>query len=171
MPKHLYLLTLLTFLTGFASGIFVYFETRGDLLPQITVEDTKEEKGYDIVATTYGGCERVGCASIRFKDDGSYVYLVNDRNGEYERFEDRISSKQRETLTKLLNDTPLETVAHTPYEGTCPATYDGVAYRFAIRVGMESYDIDSCVSAVEGVPLFDTLTEYFAIMSATYPTQ
>ncbi len=162
------MLLALTFFTGVVSGVYVYFisrepETYPD--PSLT-----EESGYEIVTTMYGGCERIGCSSIRFVDDGSYTYLVSDGSDGYERFEDRVTTGQLETLTELMKETPFDAIADSVFEGSCPIIYDGLAYRFAIHYEGTQYDFDSCSEFLEGVPLFEELIEYFDIMDDTYHT-
>ncbi len=169
MPKHLYVLLALTFLAGLASGLYVYFITREP--EEFPASESLEGTGFEIVATIYGGCERIGCSSIRLLDDGSYTYLLGGVDDEYERFEDRLSSQQTEVLTELMEETPFDAIENTIFEGTCPVAYDGPAYRFAIRLEATQYDFDSCSESLEGVPLFEELIGYFDIMDATYRMQ
>lgn len=166
MSKHLYLAILLTFVTGFAAGMYVYFVTRnsGDDTDSVTIS----QRGYEIVVSTYGGCERIGCSSIRLTHTGEYVYLVSALGGGYERHEDAISSRQLDTLDTLMESTPFESIESSTFVGTCPVTYDGLAYRFSIRYETAQYEFDSCRESLDSAPLFDELTNYFDIMSATY---
>jgi hypothetical protein len=170
--KHLYLIILLTFVTGLATGIFGYFMTRDttDVETDSGVEVQEEETGYEILVTVYGGCARVGCASFRLLDDGSYTYLAPEGVRDYARYEDVISERQLEELSDLLNTTNLERVAETTYEGMCPVTYDGIAYRFDIREQSERYSFDSCVENLDSEPLFLELVKYIDIMEATHNT-
>jgi hypothetical protein len=170
MLKHLYFTILLTFIVGVATGVYAYFLTRehdSSTLGTTEIGDVPSA-GYEIVAYTYGGCERVGCASLRITDDGAYTYLVNTRGGEYERFSDVLTDRQRERLTELMNDTSFETISETAFVGTCPVTYDGIAYRFTLRNEDEQYTFDSCVESLEDRALFAELMQYFTIMDATY---
>ncbi len=168
--KHLYLIILLTFVTGLATGIFGYFMTQEEEQEDPTVPEVIEETGYEILLTVYGGCARIGCASFRLLDDGTYTYLAPTGVRDYARYEDTISERQRELIVDLLSGTPLEEVEETVYDGTCPVTYDGIAYRFDIRERGERYSFDSCVHDLDNEPLFLELVKYVAIMEATHAT-
>jgi hypothetical protein len=169
MPKHLSILIAITFVVGIISGVYVYFLTRGE--SNEPLEDPQAESVYEVIVTTYGGCELLGCSSIRFLDDGSYVYLVSDGSDSFKRYEDVISKRQSEELALRIDETPFKKLMKTTYDGTCPSAYDGLAYRFTIRYKEEVYDLDSCVQDLEGQPLFAELIQYFAIMNATHLEQ
>ncbi len=167
MVKHLYLVILLTFVTGFATGIYGYFMTRSDDA-SVSEVSMREEEGYEILVTVYGGCSRIGCPSFRLLEDGAYTYLASQGVRDYARFEDVISDRQRELITSLLAETALSHVTETRYTGTCPVSYDGIAYRFDIRTEGNQYSFDSCVQSLDDEPLFLELVKYIDIMEATY---
>lgn len=170
MPKHHKLLIVFTFLMGFLTGVFGYFWSRttddGSSAPSV-MEEVRED-GYELLVTVYGGCERIGCPSFRLQDDGTYQYLAPTRVREYARYEDAISAKQNDTILGLVEGTSFEDVENTEFLGTCPITYDGIAYRFDIRVEAERYSFDSCVEDLENEPLFVELVKYFGIMEAIH---
>jgi hypothetical protein len=172
MTKHLYLVILLTFVTGLATGVYGYFMTQHE----VTVEDAgsggqaSDASGYEILATVYGGCERVGCASFRLHEDGSYTYLSPDGVHSYARFEDEISPRQRELLAELLMSAPLSRIEKSAFSGVCPITYDGIAYRFDIRLETKQYSLDTCMQDLGREELFIELIKYFAIMEVTHLT-
>jgi hypothetical protein len=161
MLKHIYLIFISTFLVGFFAGVFVFFESRN------TETDTPvlsgPEKGFEVIGYTYGGCERMGCASYRMQDDGSYSYIAMDRVGEGGRFEDSLSEKRADELMTLLNGSDLRALSESVFTSTCPASYDGLAYRYEIREGDVRYSFDSCKQNIEGTLLFDLLAQYFEI--------
>ncbi len=166
MQKHFFLLLLLTFIVGFACGVYGFFishdtESRVDNTPV-------EEIGFEALVTVYGGCERIGCVSLRLMDDGSYTYLAPDGVRDYARYEDIVSPRQLESVTSLIESAPLEKLSKTIFTGTCPATYDGIAYRFDIRRGADRYSFDSCTESTLGEPLFDELISFIGIMDATH---
>jgi hypothetical protein len=167
MLKHLYFVIFLTFVTGLATGVYGFFMTKE---PQSNSEygAPRAQIGYEILATVYGGCERIGCASYRLMDDGTYLYLAPDGVRGYARYEDEVSPRQRELVEDLLMNAPLLRIEATMFEGTCPVTYDGIAYRFDIRREEETYNLDSCVESLDGEELFIELIKYFDIMEATH---
>ncbi len=165
MPKHLYLLIGFTLLTGFAFGVYIFFVTRS---PEPNVSKPESQNGYEIIAYTYGGCERRGCSSFKLQDNGTYVYIMRTSAQGDQRFEDAISSRQQEELETVLNETDFDELIGSQYSGTCPATYDGLAYRFEIRVKNNRYSFDTCREAIEEEALFVELTKYFNVMDATY---
>ena len=167
MLKHLYLVVILTFVTGLATGVYGFFATR--VPPDTPPEDVAvEQSGYEILATTYGGCERIGCASYRLMDDGTYLYLAPNAAREYVRYEDEVSPRQHDHIESLLMDAPLARLSQTTFEGTCPVTFDGIAYRFDIRRDGEVYRLDSCVEALDTDVFIIELIKYFGIMEATH---
>jgi hypothetical protein len=168
--KHLYLIILLTFVTGLATGIYGYFMTQGEEHEENMVPEIREETGYEILLTVYGGCARIGCASFKLLDDGTYTYLAPTSVRDYVRYEDAISERQRERITDLLSEASLDEIGETVYRGTCPVTYDGIAYRFDIRERGDRYSLDSCVHDLDNEPLFLELVKYIAIMEATHAT-
>jgi len=166
MPKHLYLVILLTFITGLASGVYVYFTTLNSD-EEKSVEIPTEE-GYEVVAYTYGGCERIGCSSYKLTDNGEYSYLMQSAGYGNERFDDTLSLRQHEELNAAIDDTNYQLVEESVFTGTCPDTYDGLAYRFEIRIENERYSFDSCIQSLEEEMLFELLIKYFDIMSVTH---
>jgi hypothetical protein len=168
MLKHLYFIIFLTFVTGLATGVYGFFSTREPADENPREEVGGAETGYEILATVYGGCERIGCASYRLMDDGTYLYLAPDGVRGYARYEDEVSPRQRERVEDLLMSAPLVRIEETIFVGTCPATYDGIAYRFDIRREGDTYSLDSCTQSLDDEELFIELIKYFDIMEATH---
>ena len=166
MQKHFFLLILMTFVVGFACGVYGFFISR-DTKSNVDTAIV-EETGYEILVTTYGGCERIGCVSLRLLDDGSYTYLAPEGIRDYARYEDVISPRQLESLTNLTESASLDEFSETVFTDTCPVTYDGIAYRFDIRRDGDRFSFDSCVESTHGGPLFDELVSFIAIMEATH---
>ena len=167
MPKHLAILFLITFLTGFGSGVSMYAETR--VVEEFDPEEVNgtEQAGFEILVYTYGGCERVGCTSYRLLDDGTYTYLVRNLDGDA-RYEDSISPKRLEELVLLLRDTDFDEVSETSFMDTCPVLYDGLAYRYELRINGIAHSLDSCTQDLSGFILFDILVNYFDIFRVTH---
>lgn len=166
MPKHLYLIIILTFIIGLASGVYVYFNTlNSDEGKSIEVPI---EEGYEVIAYTYGGCERVGCSSYKLADDGKYSYLMQSAGYGNERFDDTLSLKQHEELDAVIEATDYTSIEESVFTGTCPDTYDGLAHRFEIRITNERYSFDSCTQSLDGEDLFSLLIKYFDIMNVTH---
>ncbi len=168
--KHLYLLILLTFVTGFIGGAVLFIQTgREDSeLESQPVSEQSTERGYEVVGYRYGGCERLGCPSYRIQDDGTYTYIARDQNGQDRRYADTISGKRRKELEAAVRSTDFERVQANPYTATCPAEYDGIAYRYEIERDDVRYSIDSCREVIDGENLFILLADYFEIFSVTH---
>ncbi len=161
MLKHIYLVFLSTFIVGFLAGVFVFFESRNTA--PVADTPTVPERGFEVIGYTYGGCERMGCASYRIQDDGSYSYIAMERIGEGGRFEDALSEKRVDELKALLKGSDLEKIEESLFMSTCPASYDGLAYRYEIREGDTRYSFDSCKQDLEQTLLFESLAQYFEI--------
>ncbi len=167
MLKHLYLILSATFILGLTTGAVLYIKNNtgkeGDGVPQVEVD-----RGFVILAHQYGGCTKVGCPSYRLGESGDYTYIVRSFETEEERFEESLSSGQREKLHDLMSSARLERLQDTEFTGTCPVAYDDVAYRYDIMYEGERYSFDSCTEMLDGDTLFDTLKDYFAIFRIMY---
>ncbi len=161
MLKHFYIVLISTLLFGFCTGMYVFFISRTPAEPVFEVDTSTN--GFEIIANRYGGCERVGCTLYRIFDDGTYTYLSYNSMSEGRRFEDSITDTQRETLELLLEGTDFTEVKEQLFTGTCPITYDGIAYRYDIRFDGVWYSIDSCIEDIEEEALFLELKKYFDI--------
>jgi hypothetical protein len=170
MLKHLYFILLLTFVTGLTAGIYGFFMTQVDTSPDSSGTQMEDSSGFEIRATVYGGCERVGCTSFKLREDGSYTYLSPDAVHSYARFEDEISPRQLERIAELLMGAKLARIGETTTDDICPVMYDGIAYRFDIRRENETFSFDTCVHNIKNEELFIELIKYFAIMEATHLT-
>ena len=158
----------MTFLAGFATGIFLFFNTRNPgELDQSPVE-ALPRTGFEIVGYTYGGCARIGCSSYRIDDSGSYTYIARNAQGLDERFTDSISNQRLADLETALRTTDMERIATSHETGICPTTYDGIAYRYEIRIAESQYSIDSCEQQIDGSSLFKLLGDYFEIFNVTH---
>lgn len=165
----MYLLILLTFITGFVGGAVLYLETRSTAEPNKTIIAEPDFKiGFEIIGYRYGGCERLGCPSYRIADDGSYTYLTQTREGEDMRYEDTISEKRVGELALAVYAIDFDEIYDHGYTGTCPADYDGIAYRYEIERDGERFSIDSCREDIRTEALFMILADYFEIFSVTH---
>ncbi len=171
MSRHHKLLIAATFLMGFITGVFGYFWSKASDDPGAQILNSQtptEERGFEVLLTAYGGCERIGCPSLRLLDDGSYQYLAPRSVRDYGRYEDVISPNQREILTRLISETQFEVLSATKFEGTCPVAYDGLSYRIDVRVESDRYSLDTCKEDIDSEPLTIELIRYFDIMEATH---
>jgi len=168
MPKHLYIVILITFCVGFFTGVFTYVETRDTKSSTVTPETGQIEEGFEVLAYTYGGCERFGCSSYRITDTGTYSYIKRSTMGVDSRYDDSISSKRLDELSQAINDTNFDAIIASQYSGACPTEYDAVAYRYEIRVRDKRYSIDSCTEDIAEDALFKVLADYFEIFSVTH---
>jgi hypothetical protein len=169
MLRHLFFILTLTLVTGMATGIFGFFVTR-DTSSLVKEVAEQPQDGFEILATVYGGCSRIGCTSLRIFDSGDYMYLMPQSDRTYERYEETLTRRQQEDLEDVVRSTDFEYLSTTVFQGTCPVTYDGIAYRYDIRYEDNQYSFDSCVHGLTDEPLFLELIKYLAIMETTYRT-
>lgn len=159
--KPFVFILLSTFVIGLLTGVYLYFESRSTE-PIFDFGGDELTVGFEVIADEYGGCQLLGgCASYRITDDGTYIYLVSHRNVPDERHDGFVESDSFEALKYALEDAPLGRIADSEFEGTCPIASDGLAYRYEIRVGENSYNIDTCREDTEGEQLFELLEDYF----------
>jgi hypothetical protein len=147
---------------GIVAGVYVFFVTRTaeETVPQNLRERTG---GFEIVADAYGGCQIIGCPSYRLLSDGSYVYVLDERDGVGERYEGNLSSEEIRALRTAMSTTDFEALKQRMFEGTCPAFIDGVSHRFTIRFEEETFEFDSCVEDIEKTSLFETLISTYSV--------
>ena len=168
MLKHLYLIFIATFIFGFFVGVILFLKNNtgqegGGALP------AGDTPGFTVLASMYGGCVRSGgCPSYRITSDGSYTYVARlQESGETPQAA-MLSTKQYDTLSTYIRTTDFDSVMRTQFNGTCPATVDGIAYRYDILYNDTPYTLDSCVENFDGEILFAELQNYFDIFSAQY---
>lgn len=164
--KSLYLIFGATLIFGFVTGVIVFLQNNlgkeggGSL-------DT-DTGGLTILANMYGGCSRGnGCTSYRITNDGAFEYLVHNGDAGEVRYGDTFSDKQFEALTTSISKTDFNAVKQTKFTGTCPSTYDGVAYRYSIQYEGVPYTFDSCSEKLDGA-LFLMLQNYFDVFASMY---
>lgn len=167
MPRHLFLLLLLTFTTGIATGVFIYFQTRTEPDGQ-ALNSSQEQTGFEILGYTYGGCSRNGCSSYRIQNDGTYTFITRIPGGQDKRFSDTLSKNRITEINSSLQEIDFPQIFKREFTGVCPIEYDGVAYRFEIRIEGERYSLDSCREGLTNQPSFTLLIDYFEIFSLTH---
>jgi len=162
-----------TFTVGMVAGVYIEYMS-GPVVesPQFfeSAEETRSTSTDEflIVADTYGGCVRAGCASYRLESDGSYIYLAPDRTGETQRYTDVLSDKRIAEVEEALLTTNLTRVVGSEFTGTCPVAVDGVAYRYTITVAGTQYEVDSCKHDLRRGELFLILEDFFTIFDLTH---
>jgi hypothetical protein len=161
MTKHLYLIIISTFVFGFLTGVIILLSSSMDRGGSDKVlEDTR---GFVITARAYGGCERAGggvCPSYRINEEGKYTYLIPKQDGEIAQFSGVLSPAQQSNVKAGMRGVNFATVEKSTFSGTCPITYDGLAYRYDIEYETGRYTLDSCVQTLQN-DFFLLLEEYF----------
>lgn len=159
----------MTFTVGFLTGVYAYFVSR----PPIEINDNEpiasNEGEFEVIADMYGGCSKLdACSSYRLIDTGEYTFVQRSRNGDDERFQGEISGTQLALLTRLFENTDIESIQDSLFEGTCPAAYDGLGYVFTIYHEGEEYAIDTCIEDTGGEPLFEKLESLFEVLNSEH---
>jgi len=152
-----------TFCIGILSGVYIYFISH-ETEPIFDLPNTNNqlERGFEIIADTYGGCSLGGgCSSYRISDSGSLDLITSQRGEKDERLSGMLSNRALTDIKDELVHTPLAAIASSEFLGTCPAFVDGISYRYEIRIADKRYFIDTCENDVADAPLFELLTTYF----------
>lgn len=169
MLKHLYLIFLSTFLLGFVAGALTLLFTSTGKEGDGALTQTPQ--GLIIAVYTYGGCERLGCPSYRIGSDNAYIYLPQGSTRADTKYTGTLTTTQKNTITGLVAHTDFARVQNTHFNGVCPITHDGIAYKYVIENNGVRYAFDSCKEATAGVSLFDALVEYFNTFNTTNNAQ
>jgi hypothetical protein len=164
--KHLNFILISTFIAGFLTGVYVFFMSRSLEAPQLV--EPSSRNGFEIIADSYGGCELVGCASYRILENGSYTYIQSRREGEAEKFEDIVSKNRISLLKELLHEENFTKIEESEFSGTCPITYDGLAYKFTITYEGKRYKIDTCIHDTLSSQAISEFRDYFEIFALTH---
>ena len=167
--KSIYLILVSTFIFGFLTGGIVFLKNNtggeGD------GSSTSIQKGFEILAYTYGGCERLGCPSYRVTQDGLYTFFEKGRENETLKIDGEIDEESLDILKHEMNDADFEQFKEKKFEGTCPIQVDRVAFRYDITYKGERYRFDSCVEDVREVLLFNILLDFFSQFENEYNAQ
>jgi len=162
--KSLYLIFFATFIFGLIAGAILFLQSTTGGEGDAYVSE-KDAGNFSIVAYAYGGCTRIGCPSYRILQNGSYIYLTRQEgDGKYS---GEMSEKDMQTIRTQLQNTDFASIGASSFAGTCPITYDGVAYRFNIDYKGNQYTFDSCVEDLES-PFFTTLSNYFEVFNTAH---
>ena len=157
--KSLYLILGSTFLFGILTGVIVFLQnnTGGEGDGALTTNT----KGFEILAYTYGGCERLGCASYRVIQDGTYTFMVRGRDGQDSKFVGELDSEALATLKTEIAVIDFEKALGKKFTGSCPIESDGIAFRYDITYKGDRFSFDSCAENLSGEPFFKTLLSLF----------
>lgn len=138
-----------TFILGLVAGWYLF--VFGFSLQFGEVAELVEAEPLVIIGEAYGGCERGGyCASYQVADDGSYRALAGapDRMTRREPKEGTVPDEWRRDLHGLFSQEALKKLSQ-PYNKTSCRTYtDGIEYRYRIELGNETYELDTCTTAL-----------------------
>ncbi|MFZ2253044.1 MAG: hypothetical protein WAW13_02585 [Minisyncoccia bacterium] len=160
--KSLYLILVSTFFFGVLTGVIVFLQnnTGGEGDGSLNTNT----KGFEILAYTYGGCERVGCASYRVIQDGSYDFMVRGRDGQNTKFEGELDRDTLSALKAEIDVVNFEKIMNTEFAGRCPIESDGIAFRYDITYKGIRFSFDSCKENLSDESFFKILLEYFPLL-------
>lgn len=151
-----------TFAIGFLGGVYTFFVSH-DTDPIFNFGGGGQARGFEIIGDQYGGCAESGCVSYRIDDSGAFEVIVSKRDGEDDRYESELPSREFSRLVSELEDTPFGVVVASKFGGICPAEYGDVSERYEILIGETRYLFDSCTQNLVGRPLFELLEDYFEL--------
>ncbi len=157
--KSLYLILISTFFFGILTGVIIYLQNNtggegdGDL--------DMHTSGFEVLAYSYGGCERIGCASYRLIQDGTYTYMPHEKGFENKKIEGELSKDDLNNIKKAISNINFEALKNLKFKGNCPSEYDGIAFRYDITYKGTRHSFDSCVEQLDSEALFEALGTFF----------
>lgn len=158
MMKVLWLVMLITFMSGFATGAVIYFNAQEDS-SELPVSNTERVRGFEIIYDEYGSCRDTGCVSYHI--DSNAVITVNMvRAG-------RVTNTQSRVLDEVEIDTVINTLRSTSFSHrvTPPCRSRDNSYaRATIRIGNTEYQYDTCSQEIPN-PTGDMLAQYHNLLS------
>jgi len=139
-----WLIILLTFITGVASGSFVYINGLRDY--DIDPIEPSLISDFEIIVTKYGGCARgFGCSSYRILSDGSYVVV----SGRGATTGGDITTDQLKSLKQTLFEADLESQAVIIEPDFCESWVDGIDTTYSITRDETTFELDTCGTTVD----------------------
>ncbi len=140
-----------TFLMGMFAGGYLYLLGFAPQLEKFRQQFTpKLDTRLEIVADEYGGCElNQQCQSFQILSDGSYSYLAHPQAAV---MKGRLASAEWRHLKKVLTIDNLVEANLPVNKETCSSYLDGADYRYRIKLGEDSFRLDSCATNLVAVP-------------------
>ncbi len=164
--KFLYLVFGATLIFGFVTGVIVFLKSNTGNEGNGSLETNT--RGFTITANMHGGCARGnGCSSYKITNNGAFEYLVHNGDAGEVRYGDTFPEKQFEVLKANITKTDFNAVKDSKFTGTCPSTYDGVAYRYDVQYEGTQYTFDSCAENLDEA-FFQILQNYFDVFASMY---
>lgn len=151
----------LTFITGLATGVYLYtMSFRPTYVPdEGLVGNESSAQEFSVVGKEYGGFRMEGYvpASFRVTKDGSYTYIPGG-------IDDEALNEQTGTLPRTLRNNlvaeiekaNLEALAEPAEKEFCEQYVDGIDHTYRVVIEEEFYELDTCRTAL---PYDHTLTE------------
>lgn len=140
---------LLTFITGFAVGMYVYIAGAANFLAMLSTSDQTEVYNYVIVGDRYGGCGS-DCPSFRVDSTGSFRFLSAADSGEEQVARDgRLPYGLRQSLDNVLATNTLSLQSQSTAILQCDSLAEGSNVTYRIELSGVIYQLDSCQTAVD----------------------
>ncbi len=153
--KSLWVVMMMTFISGFASGIYVFAITRDSspsLLPDVSVDTTK---GFSVTYDAYGACRSTGCVSYRVSNDGAAIVSTTVQGRVVNRRDVTLTADVQAQIVDALKGSRLSAAAPP----ACAPVASKVYVRIGIRIGVDTYIYDTCTQSIPD-PLGTLLMNY-----------
>jgi hypothetical protein len=157
--KSIYTILVSTFVFGFLVGGIIFLQNNTGKEGDGAL--STNTRGFEILAYSYGGCARLGCAAYKLVSNGSYTFMLRGIESTDAKFEGKLDSDTLKDLKSELEDTSFTKLKGTKFNGTCAVQTDGVAFRYEITYKNERHDFDSCAESIDREALFKILKEFF----------
>lgn len=149
LPRQEILSILVTFVVGFLAGGYLYLNEFTKMVSPDVVADVQDVEQLNITSEAYGGCRDM-CPAFQVKSDGSYRYRYTPAVGSDEVFRDGTLPLDIQRLVKRdLDAKSLAAQSENINATSCSSFTDGIDINYSIVLSGESYELDSCATAVD----------------------
>lgn len=163
MKRQDLLSILITFVTGFLIGGYLYLSNVAGFVSKLSTPDKETISEFTIVGDVYGGCRHT-CPSFQVLSDGSFHYLYTPAAGA-----DKVTRKGRipfdlqQQLKASVTTGELWRQSTEIEPAVCNSYTDGIDVKYEITLDGTSYVLDSCGTSVDtGSPLWVALRGVWA---------
>lgn len=138
--KSLWVVMVMTFVSGFATGIYVFALTRDSspaLFPSVAVDTTK---GFSVTYDAYGACRATGCVSYRVANGGAAIISTTVQGQVVDRRDIALPSDVETQVVDAIKASRFSAAAPP----TCAPAASKTYIRVGVRIGADVYAYDTC---------------------------
>ncbi|MCA9354255.1 MAG: hypothetical protein KC877_01915 [Candidatus Kaiserbacteria bacterium] len=149
MKKQDALSIIITFVMGFAAGVYLFLSQAAPVVHKYDVPTEEKVSQFMIVGDVYGVCRNT-CPSFQVQADGTYRYLYTPRAGAEQILrEGELPAELKRKLRSALTVSALNMQSREIEPAICNSYTDGIDILYDITLDGTQYYLDSCGTDVD----------------------